>query len=208
MSEENLYVYGATDAEDLDLELSGVGGADRVYTITHKSISAIVSDIDTTDPERTDENVQTHDEVLREVMEHGDGRTVVPMQFGMAFKDARALKNVLRGTRPAFTRALNDVEGTVELGVKVVSQEGTDLSQDAVEAAAERLTDASINEVENGQFSDRLLLNRSYLVERENQDEFGEAVDELEAELGDVLVQYTGPWAPYNFVDIHVGVDR
>ncbi|MFC6824018.1 GvpL/GvpF family gas vesicle protein [Halopelagius fulvigenes] len=208
MSEENLYVYGAIDAEDLDLEISGVGGAERVYTITHKTISAIVSDIDTTDPERTDENVQAHDEVLRTVLEHGDGRTVVPMQFGMAFKDARTLKNVLRGTRPAFKRALNDVEGMVELGVKVVAEENTDLDESTVEEAAERLTEVSVNEVENGQFSDRLLLNRSYLVERDAQAEFGEAVDELEAELGDVLVQYTGPWAPYNFVDIHVGVDR
>lgn len=208
MSEENLYVYGAIDAEDLDLETSGVGGAERVYTVTHKTVSAIVSDIDTTDPERTDENVQAHDEVLRTVLEHGDGRTVVPMQFGMAFKDARALKNVLRGARPAFKRALNDVEGMVELGVKVVSEEDTDIDESTVEEAAERLTEVSVNEVENGQFSDRLLLNRSYLVEREKQDAFGEAVDELEAELGDVLVQYTGPWAPYNFVDIHVGVDR
>ncbi|WP_435348185.1 GvpL/GvpF family gas vesicle protein [Haloarchaeobius sp. HRN-SO-5] len=208
MTSENVYVYGAIESEDLELHVSAVDGAEQVYTVTHGNVSAVASDVGTTDPDRTDENVQAHDEVLRTVLEHGDGRTVVPMQFGMVFADEGALKNVLRGAGPAFRRALDEVEGTVELGVKVVGEEGTAVDAEAVEAAAEPLTDASVNHVENERFSDRLLLNRSYLVERERMDEFGDAVDELESALDGVLVQYTGPWAPYNFVDVHVGAER
>lgn len=206
MSEEDsLYVYGVVEATTLDVERSGVEGSERVYTVTQGDVSAIVSEIDTTDPERTDENVQAHDEVLRTVLDHDGGTTVVPMQFGMAFKDVGTLTNVLQAAQSAFADALEEMDGTVELGVKVVAEEDADVDESAVEAAAERLSETSVSVVENGDFSDRLLLNRSYLVERDRQGEFGERIDDLEAELGGVLVQYTGPYAPYNFVDIHVG---
>jgi hypothetical protein len=207
MTDENLYVYGVIDAEEIDIDVSGVDGSERVYTVAEGNVSALVSDVDTTEPERTNENVQAHDEVLRTVMEHDGGRTVVPMQFGMAFKNEETLGNVLRGARPAFAKALEELRGTVELGVKVVAEEGADVDADAVEEAASRLAERSVSEVEGDQFSDRLLLNRSYLVERENVGAFGEAVDELESEFDGVLVQYTGPWAPYNFVDIRVGAE-
>jgi hypothetical protein len=141
------------------------------------------------------------------VLDHDGGTTVVPMQFGMAFKDVQTLTNVLRAAQAAFTDALEEMDGTVELGVKVIAEEDADVDESAVEAAAERLSEASVSVVENGDFSDRLLLNRSYLVERDRQGEFGEKVDDLEAELSGVLVQYTGPYAPYNFVDIHVGAE-
>ena len=62
---ENLYVYGIVDAVDLDEETSGVDGSERVYTITHENVAAVISDIDTIDPELTDETVQTHGDVLR-----------------------------------------------------------------------------------------------------------------------------------------------
>lgn len=118
---DHLYAYGVIEQADVELDVEAVAGADRVYTVDYRNLSAVVSDIDTTDPERTDEDVERHDDVLRAVMDHGDGHTVVPMSFGMAFKSARTLKGVVRGARRAFRKALNDVDGGIELGVKVVA---------------------------------------------------------------------------------------
>lgn len=205
----NRYVYGVVEAgEGVELETDAVGGAERVYTIEHSRLGAVVSDIDTTDPERTDEDARRHDDVLRELMD-GGARTIVPMQFGMVFDNDRALKNVLRGGRPAFRRALSDVEGRVELGLKLVREEGAEVDGEAVrQAVDDELEELAADSVEEGLFSDRLVLNRSYLVDRENREAFDEAIGRLEErfeEEGDLLVQYTGPFAPYSFVDVHIG---
>jgi hypothetical protein len=206
----NVYAYGIIEQEDLELDVDAVAGASRVYTVDYKTFSAIVSDIDTTEPDRTDEDVERHNEVLRTVMEHGDGRTVVPMSFGMAFKNTRTLKGVIRGARRAFRKALNDVDGTVELGLKLVADDPDAVDGDAVrEDDEERLDPHCINRTDDDLFSDRLVLNKSYLVDRDERDAFDDAVDEIEAAYEDDLtVQYTGPWAPYNFVDIHIGADK
>lgn len=212
MSNDHLYTYGITaDAEDgLDIDVEGVEGATRAYAVEYRTLSAIVTDIDTLEPERSDENVRAHDDVLQEALYHDGGMTVVPMQFGMVFKDARTLKNVLRSGRQAFTRALNDVEGTVEFGIKLVAEEGSEFDREAVTTdISERLAPKSVGEAENDLYSDRLVMNRSYLVDQEERAAFDEAVDAVIDEYGETFtVQYTGPYAPYSFVDIKVGAQR
>lgn len=207
---ENLYTYGIIEQEDLELNVEGVAGADRIYTVDYKNFSAVVSDIDTTEPDRTDEDVEAHNTVLQHVLEYDGGRTVVPMSFGMAFKNERTLKGVLRGARRALRSTLNDIEGTVELGVKILAPADNAVSQEDIQATVtDRLTELSINETENDLFTDRLIVNKSYLVDRDQRDAFDAAIDEIEAEYDDELtIKYTGPWPPYNFVDIHIGAEQ
>ena len=210
MATTHLYTYGITDDADVAFEIDGVNGASDVYAVEHGSLAAIVSDSERMEPDRSDENLRAHDDVLQELLYRDGGRTVVPMQFGMVFKNARTLKGVLRGGRRAFRKALNDVEGRVELGLKILTDEGATVDRDAIVATVEeRLGPVCVSETENGLFSDRLVVNRSYLVEREDQAAFDEAVDELIDEYGETLtIQYTGPWAPYSFVDIEIGAKR
>lgn len=209
MGDTALYVYGVIEQEDVEFQTSGVDGADTAYTIDYQALSALVTDIDVVEPERTDENLRAHDEVLQQLLRYDGGRSVVPMQFGMAFRNARTLKSVLREARPAFKRALREIEGTVELGLKVLTETGTDVDGEAVgEEISDRFDELAIGVTDEDLFSERLLLNRSFLVERETRDEFDRAVDEFDAEHDDLLVQYTGPWAPYNFVDIAIGATQ
>ena len=207
---ENLYTYGVLEQEDIELEIEGVGEAEHVYTVDYRTLSAVVSDVDTTEPERTDEDVEAHNDVLQRVLEYDSGRTVVPMSFGMAFKNGRTLKGVLRGARRALRSTLNDIEGTVELGVKVIAPDESGQPQEEIQDdVIDRLSEVSINETENDLFSDRLLVNKSYLIDREHRDAFDAVIDELEAGYEDRLtIQYTGPWPPYNFVDIHIGAEQ
>ena len=206
----NVYTYGVIDQEDVELQTEGVAGAEQIYTVDYRSHSAVVSDIDTTDPERADENIEAHNSVLQEILEYDGGRTVVPMSFGMAFKNTRTLKGVLRGARRVLRSTLKEIDDTVELGVKVLRSGGETGSRETVRTdVTDRLSELSINETEDDLFSDRLILNRSYLVAREHRDEFDAAVEDIETEYDDALtVQYTGPWAPYNFVDIHIGAEQ
>ena len=257
-----LYAYGVVEQEDIEFETSGVDGAERAYTVDYRTLSALVTDLDTLEPEQTDENARAHDEVLQQLLEYDGGRTVVPMRFGMAFKDEGTLKNVLRETRPAFRRALRDLDGTIELGLKVLTAEDADAEMaadpldDATQVGSERESSTGTEATTDGGgdpdaagregegpdaagregggpdaeaireevaerfdslaksttdgelFSDRLLVNRSFLVDRADREAFDEAVGEFQDEHDDLLVQYTGPWAPYNFVDIEVGAQR
>lgn len=204
----NLYVYGITEQTDIEMEVDGVSGASTLRTVDYRSLSALTSRVDTTEPERSDEAVATHDDVLRAVVERDDVKTVVPMGFGMAFKNARTLKGVMRGAQRAFRKALNDVEGCVELGIKVVDPaEGTTDAEALQGALDDELDPLSAGQTEDDLFSDRLIANRSYLVEQDQRTAFDDAIETLETAHEDVLVKYTGPWAPYNFVDIRIGAE-
>ncbi len=207
---DNLYAYGVIEQEDIELGVDGVAEAKRIYTIDYRTLSAVVSDIDTTEPARTDEDVEAHNNVLQRVLEYDGGRTVVPMSFGMAFKNGRTLKGVLRGARRVLRSALNEIEGTIELGVKIIAPAESALPQAEIQHdVTDRLSAVSINETENDLFSDRLLVNKSYLVERDHRANFDAAIDGIEAAYDDELtIQHTGPWAPYNFVDIHIGAEQ
>ena len=108
-----------------------------------------------------------------------------------------------------FTRTLREIDGMIELGLKVLTEEDATVDPEELTAEVEERFDRiSVNVVENELFSDRLVINRSYLVERENRDAFDEAVGEFEAAHEELLVQYTGPWAPYNFVDIEITAQK
>jgi Gas vesicle synthesis protein GvpL/GvpF. len=204
----NLYVYGITEQTAIEMAVDGVYGASTLQTVDYKSLSALTCPIDTTEPERTDEAVAAHDDVLRTVIERDDVQTVVPMGFGMAFKNARTLKGVMRGARRAFRKAFNDVEGCVELGLKVVDPADGSADPGALRTTLDaELDPLSVGQTDDDLFSDRLVANRSYLVEQADRDAFDDAVETVEATHEAMLVNYTGPWAPYNFVDIRVGAE-
>lgn len=209
MDSEKRYVYGIIEDESFTLEVDGVNGTESVYTVGQRPHAAVVSDVETMDPEQSEENVAAHDEVLRTVMMGEDERTVIPMRFGMVFKSDRALKGVLRNGRMAFTKALRDVQRKVELGVKVITPAERNVNASEIRNVVEReLEPLSEGVSEGDQFSDRLLINRSYLVDRAEQEAFTDAIEWVRKADENATVQYTGPWAPYSFVDIEIGVKQ
>ena len=203
----NRYVYGVVAQEDtVEFETEAVTGASEIYPISHRGLAALVSDVETTDIERTDEDAHRHDDVLREIMEREGGRAVVPMRYGMVFESDRALKNVLRGGAPAFKRTLREIGDGVELGVKIVREDGEAVDREAVlEGVTDELEPLAEESTDSRLFSDRLVMNRSYLVPREDREAFNEAVGRLEETYDDLTFRYTGPFAPYSFVDIQIG---
>lgn len=202
---DHIYAYGIVEQSDEppDPAVAGVDG-DPVDTVACAGLSVLVSPIDTTDPDRTDEAVEAHNDVLRAVLESGE--TVVPMQFGMAFEGEATLRGVVEGAEDAFRDALGELEGTVELGLKVVGPDADAADPAALDdEAVEELSAIAVDEAAHDRFSDRLALNRAYLVDRGQRPAFDDAVDDLEAGLGEGWhVKYTGPWPPYSFVDIRI----
>ncbi|AKQ68522.1 gas vesicle protein, GvpL/GvpF family [Myxococcus hansupus] len=53
---------------------------------------------------------------------------------------------------------------------------------------------------------ERMLLNAAFLVERAGLDSFEEKVRSLAARSDTYAFRFTGPWAPYSFVDVRLGL--
>ncbi len=53
-------------------------------------------------------------------------------------------------------------------------------------------------------FSDRLLYNKSFLIDRKDIERFSEEVEKIRQKYKECKIKYSGPWPPYNFVDIRI----
>jgi hypothetical protein len=61
----------------------------------------------------------------------------------------------------------------------------------------------------NKPIGDRMILNGAYLVDRSHEEDFDRVVKQLSQKYEDVLsFKYTGPWPPYNFVNIKLRLER
>lgn len=82
-------------------------------------------------------------------------------------------------------------------------------ANDIVSVIYERLRPFAVATRSNKLIGDNMILNAAFLVERANEEEFDEAVSELSVQYRDLLsFKYTGPWPPYNFVNIKLKLER
>lgn len=73
----------------------------------------------------------------------------------------------------------------------------------------ESLKDVAVATRSNKVIGDRMILNAAFLVDRAAEKGFDEKVKEVSRKYEDVLTfRYTGPWPPYNFVNIKLKLER
>lgn len=78
-----------------------------------------------------------------------------------------------------------------------------------VAAIYEALRDAAIASRSNKPIGDKMIMNAAFLVEREKTKEFDEKISEIARKYENKLTfLYTGPWPPYNFVNIRLKLER
>lgn len=73
----------------------------------------------------------------------------------------------------------------------------------------EALRSVCVASRDNQPIGDKMIMNAAFLVEREREPEFDEAVNKIAKKYGQRLkFKYTGPWPPYNFVNIRLKLER
>jgi hypothetical protein len=73
----------------------------------------------------------------------------------------------------------------------------------------EALKPAAVASRSNKPIGDRMILNAAFLVDRERERAFDEAVKDISHKYEDLLTfKYTGPWPPYNFVNIKLKLEK
>ncbi len=99
----------------------GIGGrSDEIYTISYKTIAAVVSNSPIKQYPVARENVIPHERAIEEVMKT---YTVLPVRFNTIVEDEDMGKKVLEREYDKFVDLLKKMEGKKELGLKAVFKE-------------------------------------------------------------------------------------
>jgi hypothetical protein len=72
----------------------------------------------------------------------------------------------------------------------------------------DQLRDVSVAYRANKPIGDKMIMNAAFLVSREQEAEFDAKVKSLGAKYDKLTFRYTGPWPPYNFVNIRLKLER
>jgi len=72
----------------------------------------------------------------------------------------------------------------------------------------EALREVCVASRANKPIGDKMIMNAAFLVEREREAAFDARVKALGARYDTLTFRYTGPWPPYNFVNIRLKLER
>jgi len=95
----------------------------------------------------------------------------------------------------------------VQYGRLVDAALGT-LSERYVSDIFSELRDVSVASRANKPIGDKMIVNAAFLVSRDQETAFDKKLKELGARYGALTFRYTGPWPPYNFVNIRLKLER
>jgi len=70
------------------------------------------------------------------------------------------------------------------------------------------LRDVAVASRANKPIGDKMIMNAAFLVARDDEQGFDQRVKEIGARFDKLTFKYTGPWPPYNFVNIRLKLER
>jgi hypothetical protein len=192
-----------------------------VYMIGFGDLAAVVSDVPGAALDPTRDRVLAHDRVNQAVMRD---RTVIPMNFGTVCRTREDVVRLLRVAHAAFSEVLQKMEGCVEFGLKVLQR--PDARVDSLPPGAptdgelqmratrhiddglERLREVSVASRLNPPLGDPMILNAAFLVRCDGEPAFMTRAKEVARKFPHLVFKFTGPWPPYNFVNIRLKLER
>src|SRR5712692_42926 len=96
----------------------------------------------------------------------------------------------------------------MQLG-RLVEQALTNRADHFVSEVYDHLRDTAVASRAGKPIGDKMIMNAAFLVEREKADGFDFKVQEIARKYeGKLAFRYTGPWPPYNFVNIRLKLER
>ena len=72
----------------------------------------------------------------------------------------------------------------------------------------EALRDVAVASRANKPIGDRMIMNAAFLVPRDKETPFDARVKKIGSKFEHLTIKYTGPWPPYNFVNIRLKLER
>jgi len=72
----------------------------------------------------------------------------------------------------------------------------------------DQLRDVSVASRVNKPIGDRMIMNAAFLISRDRESAFDAKVKSIAGRLDKLTFKYTGPWPPYNFVNIRLKLEK
>jgi hypothetical protein len=205
--ENSKYIYCIVKSPEKAINFGNIGfQGHEVYTLDCGDFCPVVSNESFKKYEiDNEEEISIHQSVVNEVMKH---YSIIPVAYGMIFKNKKLVEVSMRAGKKAIKKAITIVDNKVELGLKIFLPKDSEIDNQKIEQCkAEsigRFGEIASHSKNLSLFSSRLLMNTSYLVDREKIQVFSDEVEKLKLKYTEYKFQYSGPWPPYNFVDIHI----
>jgi hypothetical protein len=96
----------------------------------------------------------------------------------------------------------------MQLG-RMIEKTMIERSADFVREIYDGLRSVCVASRDNKPIGDKMIMNAAFLIQREREAAFDTAVNKIAKKFGDRLnFKYTGPWPPYNFVNIRLKLER
>ncbi len=127
-------------------------------------------------------------------------RDAVVREIEAEDEDVRRLKDEISGQRGSTYFARMQYGRAVEAALETRSER-------YVSEIFEQLRPVSVASRANKPIGDRMILNAAFLVARDREPAFDAKVKEIGAHEK-LTFKYTGPWPPYNFVNVRLKLER
>jgi len=200
-----LNLYGVTYHEVHDVRLA----VPDTRLVVVRELTAICGESEYAALEATPERVERYTGIVTAFAARG---AVLPAPVGVVFKSHEAVERWMELHYIALSDALsfvdNRVVGRVHIhraGITEEREPGSDVTATAAESlrAVRRAAIATVPlRIET---QPAIILSAAYLVEQGLWDEFARAVQEQDAAAPNLRFELTGPWPPYDFVQMQLG---
>jgi hypothetical protein len=128
-------------------------------------------------------------------------RDVMIRQIEDEDEDIRRLKNELSAVPGSTYFARMQYGRQIDAALQVRSEQ-------SVADIFAQLRDVSVAARANKPIGDKMIMNAAFLVSRDKETAFDAKVKEVAALYEKLNFRYTGPWPPYNFVNIRLKLER
>jgi len=174
-----------------------------------RDLAAIVGESEYTALEPTPDRLEHYADIVRTFADTGP---VLPAPIGVVFKSSDSVTRWLELHYVALSGALGFVENKVAARVHIWrprSPEEREAGSDLAAVAAESLrvlrhASAATVPLRTEKITG-IVLSAAFLVEQELWKEFEKAVVEQGAKAPSLRFELTGPWPPYDFVQMQLG---
>ncbi len=198
-SNQALYFYGVARAKSWrGGRISKLEGEDIVH-IRYRDLEALVRPVPFEQVQHTKEAIEAHQRAVEIAMRRS---TILPVPFGIVFRDRRQLIRVLQEQYLVLDEGLSFVDGHWEMRLHVSPSSPSDAEEDLGDMAMEcyselrRHARAAVPLHREG----KRLMTAAFLVDRSTWIEFVDRADDLGTAHPALTFDVTGPWPPYDFV--------
>src|SRR5438876_11528121 len=128
-------------------------------------------------------------------------RDVMVREIERADEDIRNLKNQIGAQKGSTYFARMQFGRLVDAALQSMSEK-------YVADIFEALRDVAVASRANKPIGDKMIMNAAFLVSRDKELAFDHRVKQIGARHDKLTFKYTGPWPPYNFVNIRLKLER